>query len=103
MNYQTLYRTLIRLVTFLLIPGCTKELPVGEGLPEGEKFTKIVFTPSDFMKTDADLHTPAIGNEDGIKSLDVYGIVRGSNSIVNIFHAPGINPIWNEQVWGEIR
>lgn len=103
MNYQTLYRTLIRLVTFLLIPGCTKELPVGEGLPEGEKFTKIVFTPSDFMKTDADLHTPAIGNEDGIKSLDVYGIVRGSNSIVNIFHAPGINPTWNEQVWGEIR
>lgn len=61
MNYQTLYRTLIRLVTFLLIPGCTKELPVGEGLPEGEKFTKIVFTPSDFTKTDADLHTPAIG------------------------------------------
>ena len=103
MNYQTLYRTLIRLVTFLLIPGCTKELPVGEGLPEGEKFTKIVFTPSDFTKTDADLHTPAIGNEDGIKSLDVYGIVRESSSIVNIFHAPGINPIWTEQVWGEIR
>lgn len=103
MKYRTLYRTIIRLVTLLLISGCTKELPVAEELPEGEKFTRIVFTPSNFTKTDADLHVPTIGNEDGIKSLHVYGFVRGSNSIVNIFHAPGKKPTWDEQDWGEIR
>ncbi|KKB60141.1 hypothetical protein [Parabacteroides goldsteinii] len=103
MKYRTLYRTIIRLATLLLISGCTKELPVGEELPEGEKFTRIVFTPSTFTKADAGPYASTTGNEDGIKSLDVYGIVRGSYSIVNIFHAPGVDPLGSGRTWGEIR
>ena len=79
-----------------------RELPAGEEFSEGEKYTRIVFSPSGFTKAD-DPHAPTVGNEDGIQSLDVYGIVRGSNSIVNIFHAPGNSPLDSWQTWGEIR
>lgn len=102
MKYRILHRTILELTALSLVVGCTKELPAGEKLPEGEKYTQIVFGPSGFTKAD-DLRTPTVGNEDGIKSLDIYGIVRGSSSIVNIFHVPGVNPTWSDQVWGKIR
>lgn len=108
MKYQILYRFVFRLTVFLLIAGCTKELPVKEELPGGDEFTRIVFSPSNFTKA-GDLHAPTAGNEDGIKSLDVYGIAWGKNSneselrVINIFHAPGVNPTYGEEVWGEIR
>ena len=102
MKYRILHRTILELAALSLVVGCTKELPAGEKLSEGEKYTRIVFGPSGFTKAD-DLRTPTVGNEDGIKSLDIYGIVRGSSSIVNIFHVPGVNPTWSDQVWGKIR
>ena len=102
MKYRILHRTIFGLAVLLLVVGCTKELPAGEEFSEGEKYTRIVFSPSGFTKAD-DPHAPTVGNEDGIQSLDVYGIVRGSNSIVNIFHAPGNSPLDSWQTWGEIR
>lgn len=108
MKYQILYRFVFRLTVFLLIAGCTKELPVKEELPGGDEFTRIVFSPSNFTKA-GDLHAPTAGNEDGIKSLDVYGVAWGrTNSwsdlkVINIFHAPGANPTYDDEVWGVIR
>ena len=97
MKYQILHRTIFWLAALSLVIGCTKELPVDEELPDEGKFTRIVLSPSSFAKA-GDPHAPTTGNEDGIKSLDVYGIVRGSNSIVNIFHAPGVDPLGTGQV-----
>lgn len=108
MKDQILYRLVFRLALFLLIAGCTKELPVKEELPGGDEFTRIVFSSSDFTKVD-DLHAPTAGNEDGIKSLDVYGVAWGRTSpgsdlrVINIFHAPGANPGDEMDVWGVIR
>lgn len=102
MKYQILYRFVFRLTVFLLIAGCTKELPVKEELPEGDEFTRIVFSSSGFTKAD-DLHAPTAGSEDGIKSLNVYGIAWREGAIVNIFHAPGSDPRGSGNVWGEIR
>lgn len=102
MKYQILYRFVFRLTVFLLIAGCTKELPVKEELPEGGEFTRIVFRSSGFTKAD-DLHAPTAGSEDGIKSLNVYGIAWSEGAIVNIFHAPGSDPRGSGNVWGEIR
>lgn len=102
MKYRILYRTIFWLAALSLVVGCTKELPADEEFPEGEKYTQIVFSPSNFTKA-GDPHAPTTGNEDGIESLDVYGIVRGSYSIVNIFHVPGVDPLSAWQVWGKIK
>lgn len=103
MKYRILYKTILWSAALLLATGCTKELPADEGLPEDGRFTRIVFNTSGFTKADKDLHVPTTGNEDGIKSLVVYGIAWADNSIVNIFHVPGKNPIQGEPPWGEIR
>ena len=102
MKYRILYKMIIWLAALLQVAGCTKELPVKEELPEGDKFTRIVFSSSGFTKAE-DLHAPTSGNEDGIKSLNVYGFAYGNGSIINIFHAPGSNPRVSNEVWGVIR
>lgn len=102
MKYRILYKMIIWLAALLQVAGCTKELPVKEELPEGDKFTRIVFSSSGFTKAE-DLHAPTSGNEDGIKSLNVYGFAYGNGSIINIFHAPGSNPRLPREVWGVIR
>lgn len=101
MNHQILYRSIIWLTALWLVAGCTKDLPSGEELPVGDEFTRIVFAPPGFTKAD-DLRAPTAGNEDGIQSLDVYGVAWGQDRIVNIFHAPGTDPAGTE-TWGEIR
>lgn len=101
MNHQILYRSIIWLTALWLVAGCTKDLPSGDELPVGDEFTRIVFAPPGFTKAD-DLRAPTAGNEDGMQSLDVYGVAWYQDRIVNIFHAPGTDPSGKE-VWGEIR
>lgn len=101
MNHQILYRSIIWLAALWLVAGCTKDLPSGEELPVEDEFTRIVFAPPGFTKAD-DLRAPTAGNEDGMQSLDVYGVAWYQDRIVNIFHAPGTDPAGYE-TWGEIR
>lgn len=101
MNHQILYRSIIWLAALWLVAGCTKDLPSGEELPVGDEFTRIVFAPPGFTKAD-DLRAPTADNEDGMQSLDVYGVAWYQDRIVNIFHAPGTDPGGTE-TWGEIR
>lgn len=107
MKYRIHYITIFWLAALLLAAACTKELPVGEERPEDDRLTRIVFTPSGFTKAAG--HTPTTGNEDGIQSLDVYGIAWGRKEytqqliIVNIFRAPSkeLNPPYRQ--WGDIK
>lgn len=102
MNHQILYRSIIWLTALWLVAGCTKDLPSGDELPVGDEFTRIVFAPPGFTKAD-DLRAPTAGNEDGMQSLDVYGVAWNQDRIVNIFHAPGKDPTNSNFTWGEIK
>lgn len=110
MAYRIQYKLIFCVALFLGVAGCTNEL-ADETDPNGnDGFIRILFTPSDFTKADTDLRVPIAGNEDGIQSLDLYGIAWGINSygnmaIINMFHAPGKTPLegYGDEDWGVVR
>ena len=55
MKYRILHRTIFGLAVLLLVVGCTKELPAGEEFSEGEKYTRIVFSPSGFTESSGEV------------------------------------------------
>ena len=110
MGYRILYKPIICLLLFLSVAGCAKELADDLVPAEEDGFVRILFTSSAFTKVDTDLRVPTVGNEDGIQSLDLYGIAWGKNSsgsmaIINIFHAPGKNPLgeYETEDWGVVK
>lgn len=111
MAYRIQYKLIVCLALSFLIAGCTNEL-ADETDPDGnDGFVRILFTSSSLTKADADLHVPTAGNEDGIESLDLYGVAwgkksSGSMAVINIFHAPGVNPLTASSLqedWGVVR
>ena len=111
MGYRILYKPIICLLLFLSVAGCAKELADDPVPAEEDGFVRILFTSSAFTKVDTDLRVPTVGNEDGIQSLDLYGIawgisyINGGMEIINIFHVPGKSPLDVSGIedWGVVR
>ncbi len=111
MEYRIQYKSIICLTIILLFAGCTNELADDTVPSEDDGFVRILFTSSGFTKADTDLQAPAVGSEDGIQSLDLYGIawgisyINGGMEIINIFHVPGKSPLDVSGIedWGVVR